>query len=1022
MVRIPTNTTVIPLRLDRGPGPAAAAQPHIRESRATLFLGRSIANVGNDVAALGFQLKERRDNEMRRASLLQAQTDISRTINTYLDEKLNNPDFTDPEDYYNEIPELVKPRLDQIDDSFVKAAAGEYVLAKLRQNSARAIGVAGENRRAVTLKSEDNQVLELGNEYAATIDNPAERFRIAGDVRAIYDDSTVRGNVAQRNTSANEIIGNMSLGLAAAMVVDAPQKLIDQIAEGGHFAGMTTRELIRFRNLAIESIEATGKEGEAKQQDIEVAMMKIMAKNAPEQLLQLMQQDAFQFATKTQQATALLAAQEEIESEGRDTEEALMIRMAREQPGLLIEAIDNGFFIDTDKKKQAEIRALAEDNIVAFRRDMSDGVAQQMIDENPAGFIALATTTQAFDDLSEKRLGQLLVEARKNIRASDRDQSLAIVEVLKENDPDALLDLLNQVPMPLHGLSKQEQAVAGNAAREAKRVEQADRSLADATVMAALAPGLMVEKRGFRNLRSMFPNLTDKQLADKMLEARKQLVKDGEKGKQRQAGEFKTRAEFAFENGLIETFDSIANEADELFEAGVLSEPEATAVKTRAIRELVGIRGTFASRQKWLDYLDGGPHPDPTDPDLRKSANQLYNEHMHDVLGGQDDPVAKKAEFVRLFGFTPDELQKEVKGGLVSPDAASAVRAAGLLETLLAQGPLVARDFTAEERSFALMLNKRTFQGESVQDAFVRTREAIFEADSAERSRRQQRWEDDGHDREDFARHPDVGVFFGPDFSDAANGEFNELVHREFLRTGDIDIARRSAQHSFESVWAVSEVGGRTRLQKFAPELTLPHNIPNPSDVHEEVLQLELEGLRLQGVDLPEGIFEDLPLPPETPGAPQPIERRIDMDKVRLETDPLTPRSAVPSFVVQVETDRGLDPVLAPDGQVLRWTPLPFLQTPEGQRQQAAFLKSDARKDKLERLIPDLQNLSSTDVRAQIELIQLKLFGGSLLESLEQSDAIGTLMQNLPNAVQQQLTPGQTITGQSTLTPGVVSP
>lgn len=311
--------------------------------------------------------------------------------------------------------------------------------------------------------------------------------------------------------------------------------------------------------------------------------------------------------------------------------------------------------------------------------------------------------------------------------------------------------------------------------------------------------------------------------------------------------------------------------------------------------------------------LDGTVALDPKDGSKgghRDAVNDYFNQVT--LPGVQDlEPDAATTEligFIDRVGMVPDDLQGLIRGRLRNGDAAQKAAAADMVARIDETNPAALQDFANEDLTVAHLINKNRSRGVEAERAVQLAEDAVFNADDPTRQVRADRFRTERLAAGAFTWFEDKaegGVLgFGEAvIPDALRGEFLAGVEGEYLRGGDMEVARETVMADLKRVWAVTEVDGNRRWMKFAPEAVYGNGL-DPKWMREQLFKDLRAG----------GLFSG------------DIEGRI-----RLEADPATARAEKPSYIVLLQDQDGvwapmIDPSSA-DG-IVRWRP-DFIESPE---------------------------------------------------------------------------------------------
>lgn len=328
---------------------------------------------------------------------------------------------------------------------------------------------------------------------------------------------------------------------------------------------------------------------------------------------------------------------------------------------------------------------------------------------------------------------------------------------------------------------------------------------------------------------------------------------------------------------------------------------------------------SFAAFQRVEDAGKGGPFLDPNSAADQKAVDA----HFAAVSAGWADKPPEERDlltvgYVADHGIVPPSLLGHLRGALRKGSPSQQVQAAATIGLIEERAPWAAHDFDGSEFDLATELNLWTKAGAPPEEALARAQDAL-KSDPATREVRATAWTrqkyGDGNRAALLSRLADVPdsarAWYDPRTNaalpDAMAGEWDALVKDRFLATGDIDSARATAWRTMRRTWAVTDIGGR-RFQRYAPE-AIYANAAGTGWIGEQLY----DDLAHAVVKLPADATEDA-----RSAALEAEKARLKGSGVRLEVDPITARSAAPSYVVLQKNAGGeWAPVAGPDGKPL---------------------------------------------------------------------------------------------------------
>lgn len=219
----------------------------------------------------------------------------------------------------------------------------------------------------------------------------------------------------------------------------------------------------------------------------------------------------------------------------------------------------------------------------------------------------------------------------------------------------------------------------------------------------------------------------------------------------------------------------------------------------------------------------------PTSIDDKKGVNEYYDAAA--PAWDKEPPqiaVAKKVATAGRLNILPDGLRDEITAGLSSEKADDVVAAASLMSKLESVSPQISSQFgSGEAVSFGRQVLHYNRQGLTGVDAVARAKGLRNVSDDDKKARR------DIIIRAKPLDELDIDSFFTDTIDDEIYGErsddavippimraeFNGMVQDEYMRTGDIDVAKNSVLATFRKVWGAHHQGDDTFLMRRPPNL-----------------------------------------------------------------------------------------------------------------------------------------------------------------------------------------------------------
>lgn len=205
------------------------------------------------------------------------------------------------------------------------------------------------------------------------------------------------------------------------------------------------------------------------------------------------------------------------------------------------------------------------------------------------------------------------------------------------------------------------------------------------------------------------------------------------------------------------------------------------------------------------------------DKDVRNATDALYRQQIG-ARGPMDAAQAQafNVAFATRVGFIPPSLRSSLRAQLRNSDPSLQIYAASTIAEISARNPAMLNDFADSEITRAESLNYYRRRGFNPAQAADRVNE-IEQLTKADRNDRGTQFAEQAKTvgkvddllEEAFDQKP----------SAVLTGEFNGLWKQEFIRTGDINLARSTALAALKKQWGVSRVNGSAQIMRYPPEL-----------------------------------------------------------------------------------------------------------------------------------------------------------------------------------------------------------
>jgi len=287
-------------------------------------------------------------------------------------------------------------------------------------------------------------------------------------------------------------------------------------------------------------------------------------------------------------------------------------------------------------------------------------------------------------------------------------------------------------------------------------------------------------------------------------------------------------------------------------------------------------------------------------------------------------------DFTARTGIVPRPVRGQIRGALRAGGPMERQAAADLLDRIKTGNPAALQDFDAEDIALGNTIATYTAAGVPAAKA-VELADKALSVPETERKAREARYREAKAPeanakklRKELSGFRLMSASLPDKVPDALAGEYETLVKGEFLRGGDLEVAQKTATDMLKRVWGVTNIDGKPRWSKYAPESV--YRVPGEENgkwIREQFLSEIKRGSMFDGEP-------DLTLMP----------------------DSVTAREARPSYVVLLKRDGVYEPMMGSDGKPMRFRP-DFATSPAGERRKKALEASrveDARVLEEERL------------------------------------------------------------------------
>jgi hypothetical protein len=236
-----------------------------------------------------------------------------------------------------------------------------------------------------------------------------------------------------------------------------------------------------------------------------------------------------------------------------------------------------------------------------------------------------------------------------------------------------------------------------------------------------------------------------------------------------------------------------------------------------------------AQRMALNAYLDGSAFADPNNAKDKALVNGAFSRMIK-----SNDPnlQAQAIELSARTGIVPAQLVSGVSGNLFAGNVQQKVKAAEIVSQLIMKNPRAISAFPQTVQVQALSINRSIEAGISPEQAVLFSEQNLKENKDLERTRREQTFQMDNTRqlREKSIENLKNEISDIPwsrksaEVPDALIGQYEYLTKEFYMNTGaSYEDATAHAASVIKSQWKMTDIGGKPKLQKYAPEAMYPY-------------------------------------------------------------------------------------------------------------------------------------------------------------------------------------------------------
>tara|TARA_R110000868_G_C10945806_1_gene767424 strand:+ start:328 stop:2385 length:2058 start_codon:yes stop_codon:yes gene_type:complete len=323
----------------------------------------------------------------------------------------------------------------------------------------------------------------------------------------------------------------------------------------------------------------------------------------------------------------------------------------------------------------------------------------------------------------------------------------------------------------------------------------------------------------------------------------KTLLSEAETGIKKEKSEAAVAQSMAYSDLVIKILDGTAGQAEiDAFEKSARLDIAVTgrqfiALKRITLAQEKQERSRAEDEQLILDKLQMGAAAYNGNVALSqddKTHRDIIDYHYDSVSRGwtttgktSEQIVDLSVDYIKRTGIVPQVMETNIVAGLNSTDDSKVIASAMMLEKLTSAHNRVINQFADKSISFGEQVLQYNREGRSPQDA-VKLANEMRDVPSGEKDSRIRQMsivEKDTPSRDVIQKRINDGWFEGgffesdPVIDEVITAEFSQIREREYIRTGNDDVAQKAAFTMLKKNWGVTGVDGRNRFMRKAPEL-----------------------------------------------------------------------------------------------------------------------------------------------------------------------------------------------------------
>lgn len=270
-------------------------------------------------------------------------------------------------------------------------------------------------------------------------------------------------------------------------------------------------------------------------------------------------------------------------------------------------------------------------------------------------------------------------------------------------------------------------------------------------------------------------------------------------------------------------------QVDGLYQAGALTPAEYASYGAQIDRGAVERAGNEAAAAEIRNSLASGIPLDPSNTEQRKALSAAFKADSTGQEVGSASWQALATAYAARTRMVPDQATSWVRSAIRSPNPDIAGPAAQFLGSIQAAAPDAASSFDTQTKAFAGVVSDMVNAGAAPKDAVETARQNVFEIKQPIIDQRKKEYSGSGKLSLSASNPSALKSFISKDFdqgwfhsdpvpTQGLSADFDTQTENYYLKTGDINVARKLAWQDVSRVYGPSEVNGTKQVMMLPPE------------------------------------------------------------------------------------------------------------------------------------------------------------------------------------------------------------